>query len=85
MKVERLRDDPYTPHTRSSLSEPGLLISQAPASCEREAVQTWSSCSLNPHVLQKQGLEKERWEGREGLAGRLCQQQGTEVVRWAGN
>lgn len=31
---------------------------------------------MNPHVLQKQGLEKEGWKGRDaGLAGRLYQQQ----------
>lgn len=52
----------------------GLLISQASVSCESEAVQTWSSCFMN--ALQKQGLGKEGWKGREaGLAGWLYLQQ----------
>lgn len=78
MKVERLCDDPYVPHTRSSLTVQGLLISQASVSCESEASQTWSSCSVNP--LQKQGLEKEEWKGRDaGLGSRLYQQQSENI------
>lgn len=82
MKVERLCEDPYVPRTRSSLAVQGLLISQASVSCEREALQTWSSCSVNPHVLQKQGLEKEGWKGRTAglVVGCTNSNQRTEVV-----